>query len=189
MRALGEALSIHGGELTLELVVLLAENRDESSVFAALDRLGYEEVLIYNGAVWRFRHDGLREALLRGLDDERERALHLRVGEALAAAADRSVERDAEIGWHLLRGGDRERGARLLEAAGRALYHAQSFSDCLPPLEAALAVMSERKSSARVRLEMLAVLVMGGTLTDRNVALRIPTRAWTASAGTGPGST
>ncbi|HEY5921392.1 MAG TPA: AAA family ATPase, partial [Kofleriaceae bacterium] len=171
-RALGEALSIHGGDLTLELVLLLADSADEGMVFAALDHLAYEEVLLFNGNTWRFRHDGLREALLRGLDDDRRRALHRRVGDALAAAPDRSAERDAEIGWHLLRGGDREHGAKLLEAAGRALYDAQSFSDCIPPLEAALEVRTETKSSARMRLELLAMLVMSGTLTDRKVALR-----------------
>ena len=173
-RALAEALSIHGGELTLELVVLLAESRDEEAVFAALDRLAYEEVLIFNGATWRFRHDGLREALLRGLDEDRRRALHRRVGEALARAPDRSVERDAEIGWHLLRGGDRDNGARLLEAAGRALYDAQSFSDCIAPLEAALEVLEEEddQDSPRVRLELLTMLVMSGALTDRDVAMR-----------------
>ncbi len=171
-RALGETLSIHGGDLTLELVILLADTRDENAVFAALDRLAYEEVLIFNGETWRFRHDGLREALLRGLDDDRRRALHRKVGEALLAVPNHRAERDAEIGWHLLSGGDRERGARLLEAAGRALYDAQSFSDCIPPLEAALEVLDEREHAARQRLDLLAMLVTSGTLTDRTVAMR-----------------
>ncbi len=171
-RALGEALSIQGGALTLELVLLLADNRREDAVFAALDHLAYQEVLVYNGATWRFRHDGFREAFLRGLDPERRRILHLRVGEALASSPGRTAERDAEIGWHLLRGGDRVRGARLLDAAGRALYEAQSFSDCIAPLEAALEVLDESRGSPRARLELLTMLVMSGTLTDRSVALR-----------------
>jgi tetratricopeptide (TPR) repeat protein len=171
-RGLGEALSIHGGELTLELAVLVADNRDEGEVFAALDQLGYEEVIVHSGETWRFRHDGLREALLRGLSDERRRALHLRVGEALAAREPRSVELDAEIGWHLLRGGERVRGGALLEKAGRALYEAQSFSDAIAPLEAALEVYDERRHSRRIRCEILHMLVMSGALTNRKIAMR-----------------
>ena len=169
--ALGEVLSVHGGDLPLELIVKLAE-ADEATTFAALDRLAFDEILVQAGSAWRFRHDGLREAMLRGLDAERTRVLHSRVGEALAASGARTVERDAEIGWHLLRGGDPARGATLLEAAGRALYDAQSFSDCIAPLEAALAVMEQRKGSARRRLEVLHMLLMGGCMADRKAAVR-----------------
>jgi len=183
-RALGEALSIHGGELTLALIVSIADSRDEEAVFAALDILAYEEVLLQAGTSWRFRHDGLREALLRGLDTERRRALHLRVGETLLAMEGgsrtsqrrartaTSAERDAEIGWHLLRGGDKARGAALLERAGRALYAAQSFLDCIAPLEAALEHEQTTRRSARVRLELQHMLLMAGCMADRKTAVK-----------------
>ncbi len=171
-RALGEALSVHGGELPLELVVALADKGDTESVFAALDQLAFDEILIQAGDSWRFRHDGLREALLRGLSDERRRELHRRVGEALAARRSDGAERDAEIGWHLLRGGDTDRGAERLERAGRALYDAQSFAESIPPLEAALRVREQRSGSARVRLELLFMLLMAGCMADRATALR-----------------
>jgi len=171
-RALGEALSVHGGDLPLDLIVALADTRDTESAFASLDKLGFEEVLIQAGDSWRFRHDGLREALLRNLDDERRRALHLRVGATLAAAGEATAERDAEIGWHLLRGGDTEGGAERLERAGRALYAAQSFADCIPALEAALEVLETKRSSARVKLEIQHMLLMAGCMADRRTALR-----------------
>ena len=169
-RALGEVLSVHGGELALDAIVALAELRDEARVFAALDALAYDEVLVQGQGTWRFRHDGLREALLRNLDAERTRALHRRVGEALAAAEPDTTDeaRDAEIGWHLLRGGDAAGGAARLERAGRALYEAQSFADCIAPLEAAL----DAARSPRVRLELLHMLLMAGCMADRKAALR-----------------
>jgi Protein kinase domain/AAA ATPase domain len=163
-RALGEALSVHGGDLGLDVIVAIADSRDTDAVFAALDKLAFEEVVISSGDSWRFRHDGLREALLRGIDPERRRALHLRIGETLTG------DRDAEIGWHLLEGGDTERGAQRLERAGRALYAAQSFADCIAPLEAALGVLATR--SARIRLELLHMLLMAGCMADRKAALR-----------------
>jgi hypothetical protein len=171
-RALGEALSVHGGELPLDLIVSLADTREEAEVFAALDTLAFEEVLIQAGTGWRFRHDGLREALLRNLADDRRTALHLRVGETLAAGGDATAERDAEIGWHLLNGGDATRGAARLESAGRALYNSQSFSDCIRPLEAALGVIEKRRGSARIRLEIRHMLLMAGCMADRKTAVR-----------------
>jgi tetratricopeptide (TPR) repeat protein len=168
-RALGEALSVHGGDLPLDLIVALADTKDEGQVFAALDALAFEEVLIQSGPSWRFRHDGLREAMLRNLDDARKRALHLRVGETLAAAGEITAERDAEIGWHLLRGGDVAGGARRLERAGRALFTAQSFCDCIAPLEAALEVLGKRP---RVRCELLHMLLVAGCMADRKAAIR-----------------
>ena len=171
-RSLGEALSVHGGELSLELIVALADTRDEEQVFDALAQLAFEEVLVQGAGTWRFRHDGLREALLRGLTDARRHALHLRVGETLAAGSATSAERDAEIGWHLMRGGDPERGAVRLERAGRALYASQSFSDCIAPLEAALEVIQHQRGSARIRLELQHMLLMAGCMADRKAALR-----------------
>ena len=171
-RALGEALSVHGGDLPLPLIVALADSRDEEAVFGALDSLAFEEVLVQAGEHYRFRHDGLREALLRNLGDERRKALHLRVGQTLAAAGDASAERDAEIGWHLLRGGERARGAKLLDRAGRALYASQSFTDCIAPLEAALEVYEETAGSVRGRLEIRHMLLMAGCMADRKTAAR-----------------
>jgi len=171
VRGLGEVLAVHGGELPLSLIVELGDRDDEREVFAALDRLALDEILVHAGDSWQFRHDGLREAMLRGLDPERLRALHRRVGDALERRAERSVERDAEIGWHLHAGGDPERGAILLERAGRALYDAQSFADCIAPLEAALSVCEAGKTSARARLELRHMLLMAGCMADRKTAL------------------
>ncbi len=171
-RALAEALCIHGGELSLSLCVLIADAPSEDKVFAAIDELLQEEILVGSEGSYRFRHDGLREALLRNLDAERKRRLHLRVGKALAGQGFVSPEREAEVGWHLLQGGDRSAGADLLARAGIRLYEAQSFSDSVAPIEAALEVYEAEKRSVRKVLELRHMLVMAGCFSNRAVALK-----------------
>ncbi len=171
-RALAEALSVHGGELPLSLCVVIADAKSEAEVFGALDELLFEEVLVGSEDSYRFRHDGLREALLRGLPPERRRELHLRVGKTLAGQGTVTPEREAEVGWHLLRGGDRATGADLLARAGARLYEAQSFSDTVAPLEAALEVYEAEQRPPRVVLEVRHMLVMAGCFSERSVALR-----------------
>jgi tetratricopeptide (TPR) repeat protein len=171
-RALAEALSVHGGELPLSICVAIADLEDERQVFHALDELVYEEILVGANDRYRFRHDGLREALLRSSDPDRIRALHLRVGEALSGGSEVVPEQEAEIGWHLLRGGQKRRGADLLWRAGERLYKAQSFRDAVAPLEAALEVYESEGGGATTSLEIRHMLVMVGCFSDRVVALR-----------------
>lgn len=172
-RHLGDVLSVHGGDLPLGLCTALSA-LPTSRTFAALDELVMQEVLVGSEAGYRFRHDGLREAFLRGLTDERRRELHLAVGRALQATSGSTTDREAEIGWHLLRGGDGRRGAELLARAGRALWATQSFSDAIPALEAALEE-AERDAglfTVRERLELRRMLLLSGCMADRAVALR-----------------
>lgn len=170
-RELGEALSIHGGELSLELCVELAEVEGEDEAFAVIDELVQQEVLIGEGERLRFRHDGLREALLRNLSAKRRRALHLRVGQMLESRQPNGGCEE-EIGWHLLEGGEELRGAELLERAGMRQIEAQSFSDAIGPLEAALRVFERVRASPRRCCELRQYLVRAGTVANREVALR-----------------
>lgn len=172
-RHLGEVLSVHGGELPLGLCTELASTPTERT-FAALDELVMDEVLVGSEAGYRFRHDGLREAFLRGLTDRRRRQLHLAVGRALHAGDAPTADREAEIGWHLWHGGDHRRGAELLARAGRALWATQSFSDAIPALEAALehAERQDGLFSARECLELRRMLMLSGCMADRRVAHR-----------------
>ncbi|MFW5924608.1 MAG: protein kinase domain-containing protein [Myxococcota bacterium] len=170
-RRLGEALAVQGGDMPLELCVRLADD-DEEAVFAALDGLMVEEVLLGSGDNYRFRHDGLREALLRNMDDERRRVLHRRAGEAIASSGQVSAEREAQVGWHFHRGGDSERAAAYLERAGRRLYEVQSFSDSIAPLEAALRIREQQGAAAGRRIELRQMLMRAGVLCDREVILR-----------------
>jgi len=171
-RALAEALSVHGGDVPLGMCVALAESDDERVVFAAIDELVFEEVLLGSGDAYRFRHEGLREALLRGLGDARKRALHLRVGKAILGLGDLSEERDAEVGFHLFHGGERARAAPLLTRAGKRLAASQSFRDAVPLLEAALAAYEADDAEPGTCLKLRHMLLIAGAMSDRAVLLK-----------------
>ncbi|MCA9656214.1 MAG: AAA family ATPase [Myxococcales bacterium] len=174
---LGQALAVYGDEAGLALCVALAPELGEQDVFIAIDTMVREEVIIGAGERYRLRHDGLRDALLRSLDPAERRTLERHVGETLAAEGPVSPEREAQIGWHLLRGGDQERGATLLGRAGRRLFEATSFEDCVAPLEAALAVLEARGDAPRELSEISYMLVSAGFYCDREVNLRHRERA------------
>lgn len=168
-RRLAETLAVHGGQLSLQLCIALwGDERREGVTFDALNELIQNEILIGSGERLRFRHDGIREALLARLDDERRRKLHLKVGHVLV----RTGGSEEAIGWHLLRGGDELRGADLLAATGTRHFRAQSFSDAIKPLEAALAVYDRLDASPRRRCELRQNLVRAGVICNREVALR-----------------
>ena len=171
-RALAEALAVHGGEMPLAVCVELDESHSERATFAALDELVFEEVLLGSGDRFRFRHEGLRDALLRGLSEPRRRSLHLRVGHLLTRLGQATEEREAEVGWHFFHGGERSRAAPLLAQAGRRLHDAQSFRDAIPPLEAALGVYEEEGAPPAVTIELRRLLLIAGVMFDRKVLLR-----------------
>jgi tetratricopeptide (TPR) repeat protein len=170
--AVAEALSVHGGDLTLALCLELADAASEQEVFSAVDELLDGEVLLGATDRFRFRHDGLREALLRGLSEERKRALHLRIGNVLASGGDIGPDREAEVGWHLFHGGERSRAGVLLARAGKRLFAASSFSDSVASLEAALEVYEEEKKKPADILELRYMIGMAGCFSDRGAVLR-----------------
>ena len=172
-RALGQVLAVHGGNIPLAIARVLAEVSDDDIFFRATDELMFEEVIIASGTTYRFRHDGLREALLRSIKDQHLRAHHLRVGQLLADRADPdSSERNAEIGFHLLRGGEEVRGASLLAQAARELCKSQSFADAIPLLEAALDVFVRTKAPQREIHELRYILVVAACQASRETLLK-----------------
>jgi len=86
-RALAQLLSVHGGELTLELCSRSTVGQDRDTLFASLDELQFEEIVIGAGDHYRIRHECLREAFLRRLAPERRQQLHLAIGEACSPMA------------------------------------------------------------------------------------------------------
>ncbi|CAN5504175.1 hypothetical protein BH09MYX1_BH09MYX1_58600 [soil metagenome] len=185
-RRLGEVLAVAGGTPSLDLVADFAEGGGEivhessgrlvDRTFAALDELTEKGVLQGDGERFRFRHDSAREAFLRAMDDERKRALHRTVGARLAEEAD-AEERAAEVGFHLLEGGAERAGSDLLAKAGLALFDAQALADCIAPLEAALACRERLGDPRGKTMELRAMLLAAGWVSDRAVgskhALRV----------------
>lgn len=176
-RALGEVLAVHGGELAIELVADLAGDPGGALLFACLDELVGQGVLVGDTSTLRFRHDGLREALVRGLPADRKATIHRRVGETLLATGSIPASREAEIGWHLLHGGVEAAGARLLLSAGRRLFEAQALHDCIAPLEASFAVLERRGAPESVLMELSYMLLAAGWTSDREVGSRHAPRA------------
>lgn len=172
-RALGEALAVLGTNASLELLAAVAA-AEESRTFTAIDELVERELLVGRDTGFEFRHEGLRAALLRGLDPEHRRELHRRSAEAMEStrAMPWSAGDEAGIGWHWLRGGDRSRGAEILERAGRRQYAAQSFVEAIPALEAALEVCEQREGPSRRCLELRQMLMRAGVVSDRSVVMR-----------------
>jgi len=164
-------LSCEGATTRVRFALTLAESDDEGEVFDAIGELVQAGFLLEADDRLRFRHDGYREVLLRALDPARKASLHLRVGELLSARRD-GDDRAGEIGWHLLEGGEDERGAALLEKAGVELYEAQALSDCLAPLEAANRVYERTGLPITRRMGLLYMLTAAGWVADREVGAR-----------------
>ncbi len=180
-RALGEALAVAGGRLSIELIADLFA-RDDSrpsgdsgravdGTLTALDQLGEEGILVVDGEHYRFRHDSAREALLRGLPKDRHDALARLVGNRLLEEPDAEA-RAAEIGFLLVLGGEEERGAALLARAGERLFRTQALADCIAPLEAALAVLARLGAKRAQTMELRAMLLAAGWVSDRATGSR-----------------
>ncbi len=173
-RSIGELLAVHGGEMELERAVALIEglavdaSDAEARAFVAIAELRRQGVLVDLGDRFRFRHDSIREALIRSVDDERLELLHRHVGETLLEeGTPRSPSAQASIGWHLYHGGRPLEGAELLEKAGRALYEAQALSDCIAPLEVALEVANKHNKERWRRAELSFFLLSAGWVSHR----------------------
>lgn len=171
-RALGRAIAVHGGRVSLPMVVALAPGLAEDAVFAAIAELEREDVLVGSGERWSMRHEGLREAFLRDIDPIERARIELHVGMTRLAAGPVSAEREATIGWHLLRGGERRNGARLLARAGKRLYEATSYADAIAPLSAALEVYQATNASPATCVRLLEMLHTAGFYSDRDAAVK-----------------
>jgi len=178
-RSVAESISVHGGEMSLDLVVDLAADVEASGtdlVLAAIDELVQEGVVVDEGERLRFRHDSLREALLRQLTPDRRTQLHRRVAGALLDEATHQgggldPAEEVDVGWHLFHGGDRKRGAEYLSRAGVRLFEAQAHADCLAPMQAALEVFEEEGRPEVECMQLRVKLLTAGWVSDREVGL------------------
>jgi DNA-binding CsgD family transcriptional regulator len=104
---------------------------------------------------YSFAHDKVREAVLAELTPERQRRLHLAVGNALEAeGATRRVIPD--LAYHFVRAGDPERGVEYALAAGQQALTSFAAADAAAHFRAALGLVSD--DDPRRRLEILVFL-------------------------------
>ena len=175
-RRVAEILAVRGKETRLGRVVKLSAPMTEGEVFDALDELAFQEVLDADDGVYRFPHDSLREAFLRNLEPERSREIHLRLAAHLSRRGPLAAHREAQLGFHLLHGGERERAADVLASAGKKLCESFAFSDCIAPLEAALEVYEETGAPVKKSLAVRRLLLGVGATADPELILRYADR-------------
>lgn len=171
-RRLVQVMALWDAPLTLEQLGLLLETPIHETggdeVMKATELLEGREVIMGSVHNWSLRHDGLRDAAIRSMDDGKRRQLQLRLGESMVGQLGEQPVMSAKVGWLLFNGGEQERGARLLGEAGRRLYLASSFRDAIGPLEASLSV----KRSHHDLSEAYFMLIACGFYCDRAVGIR-----------------
>ena len=145
----------------------LADNRSRESLasqregetLVALDELVAEQVIVVDGASYRFAQQALRNAVLAGLPDARRRVLHARVASALLASGDDALAVRMEAAWHLLHAGEENRGADLLANTSRAFLKAQGATESVEHLVEALSTAVEiYERHGRSKHEIAALL-------------------------------
>jgi hypothetical protein len=169
-RTLAEAISVQRGPLSHERVVELAEDLQLSGPLGVIDELERAEVLVREGERHRFAHGRLRQALLDSLGDARRTRLHAQLGALLERRAGDDLNARLDAGWHLLHGGERQRGAEILAEIGTLLaYDGDEISAAIPALEAALDVYREHDRPPQEIAELLCTLAMAGYYSERRV--------------------
>jgi hypothetical protein len=171
-RALAECLSLHRGELSVELCRKLMGQGADRELIALQDELARNDVLHADADGLHFTSAVLQEALLSEMDDAARARGHRRLGQALLALGDlRDAALRIQIGWHLLRGGDETRGADLIASvACDSVAIRLVFTDLHgagAAVEAALQVYKKQRRPHLQRVPLLSALAQAGYYEDR----------------------
>lgn len=179
-RGLVECLSLQRERPSLELCRLLVSDEaarggaasDDRFVLGLLDELARNDVLHGGEDGYHFSHAALREAVLSGLDDDRRRRCHARLGEAFARlGGPDDAALMLEAGYHLIEGGDELRGADMIARVASnsvtmrrliANLHRAGYA-----LEAALKVYRRYRLSVYQRAPLLSALAHAAYYEDR----------------------
>jgi Protein kinase domain/AAA ATPase domain len=180
-RALAESLSLQREDPTLDLCRQLvadgepgesAEQDRGRKVHLLLDELARNDVLYVDQSGYRFSSVALREALLSGMQDAGRERCHRRLGEALARlAGPQDPALLLEAGWHLIKGGDDQRGAEMIAKVTHSSVSVRrlvaNLHRAAEPIEAALKVYKRYRRSVYERMPLLAALSHVGYYEDR----------------------
>jgi hypothetical protein len=172
-RSLGQALSLREGPITFELCAVLAEG-DRQHLFAGLEDLVREGILVGAADGYRFARESLRSLLKAELADDRRRVVHGRLGKYLLASEDLSELDRLRAGVHLLLGGEEEAGSVAVAAAGQhyGLVQLADLGPAAPSLEEALTHFRSAGRSPHEMASLLAPLALAGYYADRRLAGR-----------------
>ncbi len=167
-RALVEAVSIRRGSMSLELCMALADGQGDSEIFQALEELIWTGVLEMAGDEYRFCQEPFRQTILSTLGSDRRQQLHLRLGQVLLASGMPRLQDEIEVGWHLLHGGDENRGAELLAAAAEKVAKEEDdLWTAVPAVAAALRVYQRQGRAPAEILRLQSRMVSWGPYSER----------------------
>lgn len=182
--------ALNQGSLSLAICGELLPDVGRAELFAALDELSAREVVVGTGERYRLRQEALRPILLQALPVQQMRRLHLGLAHAMMADHRELLARDAtaiwwgelspgelstllQAGWHLLRGGDRERAREILLNAGMELsIRGAGLAEALPALEAAYEFYREAGRPLYEYGHLLVPLTLPGTHLDFRLCYR-----------------
>ena len=167
-----------GAEFELD-IVLRAAGLADAQLLAALDEgigSGMIEELPSRRLVYRFNHELVRKALYDRLGSARRAELHLRVGEALESAGERSGRVLADLAHHFAAAAPLGATGRAVEynlAAARAARSALAFDEAAARFRTALELRIEPASArAEAYLELGTASHRAGKVPD--VTRRVP---------------
>jgi hypothetical protein len=169
-RTLANALCVARGRVSRERCLAIGELVGVAQPAAALDALVEAQIVIEDQKSCRLSHETLRRELSSRLDAAERKRLHRVLGSLLSDRSGGDPELMLDAGWHLLNGGDEQRGATLLADAGAQIaWNANAMPAAIPALRAALDAFRSQKRGAHELARLLGPLVMAGYYTDRRI--------------------
>ena len=167
-----------GAEFELD-IVLRAAGLADAQLLAALDEgigSGMIEEVPSRRLVYRFNHELVRKALYDRLGSARRAELHLRVGEALESAGERSGRVLADLAHHFAAAAPLGATGRAVEynlAAARAARSALAFDEAAARFRTALELRIEPASArAEAYLELGTASHRAGKVPESLAAFR-----------------
>lgn len=144
--------------------------RDERSLFAALDAAQASYVLRETEGGYSFRHPLLREVVYDRAPVRRRTRLHQRAAAELEILyGDRRGEHAAELAWHALHGENREQAVRYSILAGEQAASLYAYAEAEQHFRTALGLLAEvdapdDPAGEDVRLKAMALEKLGALL-------------------------
>ena len=174
--SLAQAMCAFDDSVSAQECRLLCETPDDALAYAAIDELAASEVLACAGTHYAFRQQGIQQAVERTISETRRRALHRRIGLALAESDPRSARDKLRVALHLLRGEDHARGIEWTFAGIASLRDMALELDplCVDACELALAAAVNQRCAPHEILRLRLTLLGCAFIFDQRLLVHVP---------------
>ncbi len=153
-RRLAQLASVLGRQFPEATLRAVADDADVDEALRVLEREGILRRRRGPEAAWSFRHALLLDASYESLVPERRRALHRRVGEALARTEDPAV-----VGAHFARAERWDRAEEHLTRAGEAAFGLHAHTEARGHYGRAIDALRRRPDRDDRRREWVALII------------------------------